>query len=138
MISRTILIADDDRLVRESLCDVLRGLGLETSEAASGRLAIEWLRAHRCDLLLSDVDMPDMSGFQVLSWVTAQGRAAPSERAGADGLDRCRAPVPVVLMSARADAQLDRQARAAGALHLWSKPVEITRIQTFLQEHFAS
>ncbi len=71
MLHPTILIADDDRRLRESLSEVFNDLGCTTRTAGSGGGAIEVLRQTRCDLLLSDVDMPDMTGFALLSWVSA-------------------------------------------------------------------
>src|SRR5882757_7590434 len=99
MHSRTVLVADDDRLLRESLCDALTDLGCIPSQAGNGSSAIDFLKQARYDLLLSDVDMPDMTGFALLSW-TQQHPPMPS----------------VVLMSARADSFLDRAAQQAGAL----------------------
>lgn len=124
MRTRTILIADDDRLVRESLHDVLADFGWAIEEAGNGSDAIAVLSRMRCDLLLSDVDMPDMTGFQLLSWVTAQSRLLPRP--------------PVVLMSARADQQLTQAAQQAGAVTLLSKPVTlpaITSLVSHLLDH---
>ena len=118
---RTILVADDDRLLRESLCDALSALGYAPTDVGCGRQAIAVLNQRRCDLLLSDVDMPDMTGFQLLSWV-ADHPASP--------------PMPTVLMSARADGDLDRAARAAGAMALLPKPVEITVINSLVHTIF--
>jgi DNA-binding NtrC family response regulator len=116
--TRTIIIADDDRLLRESLCDALSDLGCDPHAAGNGSEAIEFMNSSPCDLLLSDVDMPDMSGFQLLSWVTQHH------------------PLPAVLMSARADESLCRAARAAGAITLLPKPVEITSITTLFHSLF--
>ncbi len=118
---RTILIADDDRLVRESLYDVLADLGCTIEVAGNGTDAIAVLRRMQCDLLLSDVDMPDMTGFQLLSWV--------SEETG--HLNR---RTPVVLMSARADHQLGLAAQRAGAFTLLSKPVELPAITALVSQ----
>ncbi len=120
MRTRTILIADDDRLVRESLHDVLADCGWAIEEAGSGTDAIAVLSRMRCDLLLSDVDMPDMTGFQLLSWVTDPAHLP--------------ARLPVVLMSARADHQLGLAAQRAGAVTLLSKPVELPAITTLVQQ----
>ena len=107
--ARSLIVADDDRLVRETLCDLLEPFGFAARQAADGASAIRELGRGRCDLLLSDVDMPDMTGFQVLDWARAHPPAPPT-----------------VLMSARADADLGRAARDAGAITLLAKPVEIT------------
>jgi len=120
---RTILIADDDRLVRESLHDVLADFGWTIEEAGNGTDAIAVLSRMRCDLLLSDVDMPDMTGFQLLSWVTD-----PSH------FSNLATRPPVVLMSARADHQLGLAATRAGAVTLLSKPVELPAITSLVHQ----
>jgi two-component system response regulator CpxR len=116
--NRTILVADDDRLLRESLCEALALLGCEPRSAGNGGEAIEVLEHERCDLLLSDIDMPDMSGFQLLSWV------------------RAHHPLPAVLMSARADEPLRRAARTAGAIDLLPKPVAIDSLDHLFHSLF--
>lgn len=120
MLPRTILIADDDRLMRESLSEILMGMGCHTWQARDGHSAIEILSHDRCDLLLSDVDMPDMTGFQLLDWV------------------RSHPPITsTVLMSARADdLQLHEAAREGGALALLSKPVGISTITNLFSTLF--
>lgn len=118
MRSRTILIADDDRLVRESLHDLLADLGWGVEEAGNGSDAMAVLTRLHCDLLLSDVDMPDMTGFQLLSWVATQANLSPRP--------------PVVLMSARADRQLSLAAQQAGAVTLLPKPVALPAITSLV------
>jgi CheY-like chemotaxis protein len=110
MTARTILVADDDRLLRESLCDVLSQMGCAARSAGNGGEAIQVLEHDRFDLLMSDVEMPDMTGFQLLSWV------------------REHHPMPMVLMSARSDKSLRAAARSAGAIDLLHKPVELSSI----------
>jgi FixJ family two-component response regulator len=62
--------------------------------------------------------MPDMTGFQLLSWVTEAGNL--------------HVRTPVVLMSARADHQLGLAAQRPGAVTLLSKPVEIPAITSLV------
>ncbi len=114
-----VLIADDDRLVRESLGDAFDGFGWDVRTAACGGEAIRVLEGQRLDLLMSDIDMPDMTGFQLLSWV--RGHTAQP---------------PVVLMSARADEALGRTALAEGAITLLAKPVEVARLNTVINNLF--
>jgi CheY-like chemotaxis protein len=120
MLSRTILVADDDALLRESLCDLLTDLGCEPRAASDGHGAIRILDREECRLVLSDVDMPDMTGFALLDWIHKH-RATPA-----------------VLMSARADAHLDAEARRSGALALWDKPVKAGTVTSFITSFFAS
>lgn len=113
-----VLIADDDRLVRESLGDAFAGLGWGVRTAACGGEAIRVLERDRCDLLMSDIEMPDMTGFQLLSWMRAHPPAPP-----------------VVLMSAHTDPALSEAARLDGAITLLAKPIlfaEVRRVVTTL------
>jgi two-component system response regulator CpxR len=120
MRTRTILIADDDRLVRESLHDLLADYGWAVEEAGNGLDAMTLLSRLRCDLLLSDVDMPDMTGFELLSWVATQTHLDPRP--------------PVVLMSARADQRLVQAAQQAGAVTLLPKPVALPAITSLVSQ----
>jgi CheY-like chemotaxis protein len=80
---RRILVVDDDSAVRDSIAEVLRAEGANVVEAANGRDAVERLRKERFDLVLSDVVMPEMDGYELFQ--TAR-REAPE--------------TPVVLMTA--------------------------------------
>jgi len=134
----TILIADDDRHLRESLHEFLADLGCDIAEAGNGTDAIAVLSRMHCDLLLSDVDMPDMTGFQLLSWVTDQGRMHSASRSSSMRNPSMLNPsmlnpsMKVVLMSARADQHLGREAQRAGAITLLAKPVELPAITSLV------
>jgi CheY-like chemotaxis protein len=123
MRSPTILIADDDRHLRESLHEVFADLGCTIEEAGNGYDAIAVLTRMHCDLLLSDVDMPDMTGFQLLSWVNDRSRLQPPP---------LNHTPKVVLMSARADQRLGLEAQRSGAITLLAKPVTIPTITSLL------
>jgi CheY-like chemotaxis protein len=115
---RTVLVADDDRLMRESLCDCLAQLGHCSCTARDGGEAIQVLGRTRCDLLVSDIEMPDMTGFQLISWVMQHH------------------PIPTVLMSARSDSALPAAAREAGAIQFLRKPVGITSLASLFLSLF--
>ncbi len=119
MVARSILIADDDRLLRESISEALSDLGCIARQAGNGQEAMAMLEHARCDLLLSDIDMPDMTGFQLGAWAQAQHRT-----------DK------LVLMSARADGPLGQAARDLGAITLLSKPVQIRHITSLFHSIF--
>ena len=108
---RTVLIADDDRHLRDSLCEVMIAAGWEPTPADCGSRAIAHLSRTSFDLLLSDVDMPDMTGFELLAWAREHHHDEPT-----------------VLMSARANRELSQAATRAGAITLLPKPVQITEI----------
>src|SRR5262245_60030658 len=60
-----VLVVDDDRAVRDFVDRVLREAGYRTMVAASGPEAIELARKERIDLLLTDVNMPQMTGDEL-------------------------------------------------------------------------
>jgi len=65
---RTVLVVDDDEIFRETLCS-----GLESSytviAAANAKEAIEILKRAQIDLILTDVRMPGMSGYELIEWL---------------------------------------------------------------------
>ncbi len=121
---RHILIADDDRHLRDSLGEVLAGFGWQTTVVGCGSQAIAELSHGRFDLLLSDIDMPDMTGFQLLAWARDHQHGEPSS------------VMPTVLMSARANADLGREARRAGAVTLLAKPVRVAELNAVVTAIF--
>ncbi|MCU0307631.1 MAG: response regulator transcription factor [Thermoleophilia bacterium] len=64
--ARTVLIVDDDPAMRLSVRDALEGVSLRVTEADDGREALRVLYAERPDLVVLDVAMPGMDGWQVL------------------------------------------------------------------------
>lgn len=69
---------DDDVQVRTSICRVLTQLGYHVRSAEDGFSALAKIREHRPDIIVSDLNMPGMSGFELLSVVR---RRFPSIRA---------------------------------------------------------
>ena len=61
-----ILIADDEAAIRQTVGNILRYEDFQVLEASDGPLALEALRNESCDLLLLDVKMPGMDGFEVM------------------------------------------------------------------------
>jgi two-component system response regulator PilR (NtrC family) len=62
----TILIVDDEAAYREVLQAIFEDEGYQVSTAESGRTALEYLSANACDVVLSDVRMPDIDGIELL------------------------------------------------------------------------
>jgi CheY-like chemotaxis protein len=61
----TILVVDDNASMANSLVDILEVKGFKVHIAYSGAEALEILRAHPVDILLTDVRMPDMDGMEL-------------------------------------------------------------------------
>jgi diguanylate cyclase (GGDEF)-like protein/PAS domain S-box-containing protein len=64
-----LLIVDDEKLVRDSLCKIFEFDGYQVVAAQSGRAAIGILDEHRVELVLLDLNMPDGNGYDVLRHV---------------------------------------------------------------------
>jgi CheY-like chemotaxis protein len=64
-----LLIVDDDVLLRTSLSQLFTELGYSVRSAADGLAALSEIRREKPDILLSDLQMPGMSGFELLSEV---------------------------------------------------------------------
>jgi len=106
-----IIVVDDDPVLRELACAKLVEAGHRVRSAAGGEDGLALLREAGADLLISDVDMPGMNGFDVVRAI----RSDPALR---------ETPVIVVTGSERPDAV--EQAFASGATSFLSKPVNWT------------
>src|ERR1041385_6050322 len=61
-----ILVVDDEQIIRESISFVLRKEGYSVGEASNGKLAYDKLVAEPYDLILSDLEMPEVKGIELL------------------------------------------------------------------------
>ncbi len=103
-----ILIADDSRVMRRIVIRTLRQAGYDDHdivEAADGREAYDKVHTEEPDLVLSDWDMPRMSGLECLRALRSAGSA-----------------VPFGFVTAESSPDMREQAAEAGALFLVSKP----------------
>ena len=66
-----VLVVDDDDALRESLCDILEGAGVEACGAADGGAALEAIRDGDVDAMVLDMHMPGLSGLGVLAALEA-------------------------------------------------------------------
>ncbi|MBN1481183.1 sigma-54-dependent Fis family transcriptional regulator [candidate division KSB1 bacterium] len=61
-----ILIVDDDDITRESLATVLNARGFVCAQAENGKIALSQLTQHEFDVVISDIEMPEMDGIELL------------------------------------------------------------------------
>lgn len=64
---KTVLLVEDDKLIRESLARTLADKGLNVLQAANGKEGLEKALAGDIDLILTDVIMPDVDGLTMLA-----------------------------------------------------------------------
>ena len=102
-----LLVVDDDQLTREMLARRLQRLGFTITQAADGREALLRLKEQRYDLVLLDIVMPVLDGFQALESM----RADPTLR-----------HVPVIMLTALDDVESTVRCIEAGASDYVPKP----------------
>ena len=65
----TILLVDDSPTVRTMVADLLKSKGIQVIEAVDGVEAIEKIQSQRPDLVITDIVMPRMNGYELCRWV---------------------------------------------------------------------
>ena len=107
MASKRVLIAEDEPHIVESLSFVLTRAGYEVASAPDGETAYESLSAAPPDLMILDVMLPRMNGFDLLRRLRA---------------DPALSALPVILLTAKGQSQDRRTARDIGADAFITKP----------------
>ncbi len=87
--ARTILVVDDETTLRETLVEALESEGYRAVPAADGREALAAFRAHRPDLVLLDLMLPELSGVEVCRILRAESA------------------VPIIMLTAK-DSEVDK------------------------------
>lgn len=72
-----VLVVDDDQAVRTMLCKVMTGNDFEVKEASSGEEALAAVEENSFDLILLDINMHGMDGFEVINEIRGQGKNVP-------------------------------------------------------------
>jgi CheY-like chemotaxis protein len=72
-----VVLVDDLSYVREALAELLRSAGYEVTPAASGQEALAALEREGADLVLTDLHMPDMSGWDLVREIRSRGLTNP-------------------------------------------------------------
>ena len=106
----TVLVVDDEPLIRWSVGERLLAEGHRVLEAGTGHEAMEQLRPG-VDVVLLDCQLPDVDGIEVLRQIS-----------------RIEPFVPVVLMTADTSGQRAREAWALGVVHVVTKPFLLDEI----------
>ena len=109
-----ILVVDDDALNRTQLAELLQQVGYQTVEACSGEEAIAYCSENQTDLVLMDIRMPSMDGFEA----TRQIKALPGGKF-----------IPVIFVSGDDSPELVARTLESGGDDFVSKPVNPALLQ---------
>lgn len=105
--AQKILIIEDEPLVRENILDLLQAENFEAIGAENGRIGIKMAQQHLPDLIICDVMMPEVNGYEVLQTLQQ---------------DETTATLPFIFLSAKSDRIDLRQGMVKGANDYLTKP----------------
>ena len=114
---KKVLIVDDAVTVRKYERQMVENLGIETDEAINGLEALEKLMQQRYDLLLVDINMPKMTGYELLE----EMRKIPELK-----------HIPVVMISTEAERKDKINAYKVGANFYVVKPIRPETIKSLI------
>jgi two-component system cell cycle response regulator DivK len=118
---KTVLVVEDNELNMKLFHDLLEGIGYRTVETRNGLEAIDLARKHRPDLILMDIQLPEVSGLEVTKWIKED--------------DDLRS-IPVIAVTAFAMKGDEERIRQGGCEAYMSKPISVGKfietVKTYL------
>jgi DNA-binding response OmpR family regulator len=122
---REVLVVEDDREINELVGAYAQIAGFRYRSALNGNDALAQVRARPPSLIVLDLMLPDVDGFEVCRRV----------RAEAEALGR---PIPVIVILSALDGEKSRQqGRACGAVEYVTKPFDPDRLMDVISRHAA-
>lgn len=121
--SKELLIVDDSSTIRMALRMFLKGKPWTLVDAENGRVALEILATRSFDLIVTDLNMPEVDGFELID----RARKLPSA-----------SRTPIVVMTSR-DAEADvERAFTSGATSFVNKPLQQNELISVLERHLGT
>ena len=111
-VGQKILVVEDNELNLRLFCDILRAHGYEADPVRDGRDAVDRARVFAPDLVVMDIQLPHISGLEIIEQLKA---------------DEALAPIPIMAVTAYAAKGDEERIRAAGAEGYVSKPISVIR-----------
>ena len=118
--SKTVLIVEDNELNMKLFNDLLEAHGYVTLQTRDGMEALKIAREHRPDLIVMDIQLPEVSGLEVTKWLKED--------------DNLRA-IPVIAVTAFAMKGDEEKIREGGCEDYIAKPISVTRFLETIQRH---
>ena len=110
--TKKVMIVEDNELNMKLFNDLLEAQNYETIQTSNGLEALDLARAHRPDLILMDIQLPEVSGLEVTKWLKED-----------DDLAR----IPVIAVTAFAMKGDEERIRQGGCEAYISKPISVMR-----------
>ncbi len=105
--NKKVLVVDDEKFVRDLIRIKLVHIGISIIEAENGLMAVEMAQQQHPDLILLDVMMPKMNGFEACEKLKSNPETAP---------------IPIIMLTARGEKENREKGLAAGATDYLFKP----------------
>ena len=110
--AKKVLVVEDNELNLKLFCDLLRAHDYAVEPVRDGREAVERARAFAPDLIIMDIQMPHVTGFELILELKA---------------DEALRAIPVMAVTAYSGREDEERIRAAGAEAYVSKPISLLR-----------
>jgi two-component system cell cycle response regulator DivK len=120
MMSKKVLIVEDNELNMKLFHDLLDSQGYETLQTREGLQALALARLHRPDLILMDIQLPEISGLEVTKWLKD---------------DEELSHIPVVAVTAFAMKGDEERIRQGGCEAYISKPISVMHFLDVVRKH---
>ncbi|OYW60517.1 MAG: two-component system response regulator [Rhizobiales bacterium 17-65-6] len=117
---KTVMIVEDNELNMKLFHDLLEAHGYRTVETRNGIEAMALAREHMPDLILMDIQLPEVSGLEVTKWL----KADPDLKG-----------IPVVAVTAFAMKGDEERIRAGGCEAYLSKPISVAKFLSTVREY---
>jgi two-component system cell cycle response regulator DivK len=117
--SKKILIVEDNELNMKLFHDLLEVHGYETLQTKDGREALDLARKHSPDLILMDIQLPEVSGLEVTRWIKS---------------DEALKGIPVIAVTAFAMKGDEEKIRSGGCEAYIAKPISVTNFLETIQK----
>jgi two-component system cell cycle response regulator DivK len=116
--TKTVLIVEDNELNMKLFNDLLEAYGYLTIKTMSGQDAMSLARAHRPDVILMDIQLPEISGEDIIEWM----KSDPELRS-----------IPIIAVTAFAMKGDEERIRAKGCEAYLSKPISVAKFLEVVQ-----
>lgn len=110
--AKKVLVVEDNELNLKLFCDLLRAHGWSAEPVRDGREAVERARAVMPDLIVMDIQMPHVTGYELILDLKADGALRT---------------IPIMAVTAYAGREDEERIRGAGADAYVSKPISLQR-----------
>ncbi len=120
MMSKTVLIVEDNELNMKLFHDLLESQGYHTLQTREGLQALALARQHRPDLILMDIQLPEISGLEVTKWLKD---------------DEELSHIPVIAVTAFAMKGDEERIRQGGCEAYISKPISVVHFLAVVRKH---